>query len=447
MLSNDTIDRTFFVALLVVVTLAFVWLVSGFLQPVFWAVALGIVVFPVHGRIEQRLGGRKSLAAAASMLLVLVVVILPLAGVIAAVTTEAAGLYDRLTDGEVDPAAVYRFVEQNVPLVLSLLQSLGVDPERLQEQLSAGAIQASRFIATQALAIGQDTVRVTVYFFLMSYLLFFFLRDGRRILDGIVHALPLGDERERHLLARFAEVSRATIKGTFVVGVVQGAIGGAAFAVLGIGAPVLWGVLMALLSIVPAVGPALVWIPAAIVLIAGGNLVGGIVLIAVGVFIIGLVDNLLRPILVGRDTRMPDYLILLSTLGGLTAFGLAGVVIGPIIAAFFLSVWAMAAEEFEEEPALAVAAPDAGAGDTEAVSGNAATGDDADPRDNSDMKADSDARDNIDVGADADADADSDGDGDANANAEAGDNADTDDGAAAGADPGRVKDPGAGTAG
>lgn len=431
MLSNDTIDRTFFVALLVVVTIAFVWLVSGFLQPVFWAVALGIVVFPVHGRIEQRLGGRKSLAAAASMLLVLVVVILPLAGVIAAVTTEAAGLYDRLADGEVDPTAVYRFVEQNVPLVLSLLQSLGVDPERLQGQLSAGAVQASQFIATQALALGQDTVRVTVYFFLMSYLLFFFLRDGRRILDGVVRALPLGDERERHLLARFAEVSRATIKGTFVVGVVQGAIGGAAFAVLGIGAPVLWGVLMALLSIVPAVGPALVWIPAAIMLIAGGNLVGGIVLIAVGVFIIGLVDNLLRPILVGRDTRMPDYLILLSTLGGLAAFGLAGVVIGPIIAAFFLSVWAMASEEFEEQQSLAVAAADANSGASEAVSGSAATGDDADRRDNSDVKADSDADDNIDMGADTDA----------------GDNSDRDDGAASGADRGRDKGPADGTAG
>ncbi len=442
MLSNDTIDRTFFVALLVVVTIAFVWLVSGFLQPVFWAVALGIVVFPVHGRIEQRLGGRKSLAAAASMLLVLVVVILPLAGVIAAVTTEAAGLYDRLADGEVDPAAVYRFVEQNVPLVLSLLQSLGVDAERLQGQLSAGAIQASQFIATQALAIGQDTVRVTVYFFLMSYLLFFFLRDGRRILDGVVHALPLGDERERHLLARFAEVSRATIKGTFVVGVVQGAIGGAAFAVLGIGAPVLWGVLMALLSIVPAVGPALVWIPAAIVLIAGGNLVGGIVLIAVGVFIIGLVDNLLRPVLVGRDTRMPDYLILLSTLGGLAAFGLAGVVIGPIIAAFFLSVWAMAAEEFEEEPTLAVAAAAASIVAGEAVSGGVGSGADSDAHDNPDMTTDADAGDSIEVGVDADA-----GDNiEMGADADAGDNTDTDDGAAAGADPGRVKDPGAGAA-
>ncbi len=425
MLSNDTIDRTFFVALLVVVTIAFVWLVRGFLQPVFWAVALGIVVFPVHGRIEQRLGGRKSLAAAASMLLVFVVVILPLAGIIAAVTTEAAGLYARLADGDVVPSAVYRFVEENLPALLTLLQSLGIDPERLQTQLSAGAVQASQFVATQALELGQDTVRVTVFFFIMIYLLFFFLRDGRPILDGIVRALPLGDERERHLIGRFAEVSRATIKGTFVIAVIQGAIGGAAFAVLGIGAPVLWGVVMALLSIVPAVGPALVWVPAAIMLIAGGNLVGGIVLVAVGVFIIGLIDNLLRPILVGRDTRMPDYLILLSTLGGLAAFGLAGVVIGPIIAAFFLSVWAMAAEEFEEEPTLAVAPADPSAGVTEAVSGDSGTG------------AETDAGGSSNAGTQADARAD----------ADSGDDTDRGDGADAGAEPGAARDPDGGAAG
>ena len=179
----------------------------------------------------------------------------------------------------------------------------------------------------------------------MLYLLFFFLRDGTRLLEGLVRALPLGDERERHLLGRFAEVSRATIKGTVVVGIVQGAIGGVAFAIIGLGAPVLWGVVMALLSILPAVGPSLVWLPAAIILLVNGEIVGGIALLAVGLLVIGFIDNLLRPILVGRDTRMPDYLILLSTLGGLAGFGLAGIIIGPIIAAFFLSIWQMAEAE------------------------------------------------------------------------------------------------------
>jgi len=364
-MNENGTQRIFFGLLLFLVTAAFIWLIWGFVQPVFWAVALGIVVYPVHDRLKQRLGQRETLAATASVLLVILIVVLPLAGIVTAVTGEAAGLYDRLTSGEIDLQRALTWIQERVPALSSALESAGIEVARLQSQLSSSAVEVSRFIASQALAIGQDTLRVTVFFFLMVYLLFFFLRDGQRILDGLVHALPLGDERERHLLERFAEVSRATIKGSLVVGVVQGTIGGIAFAFLGIGAPVLWGVVMALLSIIPAVGPGLVWLPAAVILIANGRIVAGIALIVVGFLIIGLVDNLLRPLLVGRDTRMPDYLILLSTLGGLTAFGLAGIVIGPIIAAFFLSVWEMAAEEYGAEAiAGKSAAPESGGDDS-----------------------------------------------------------------------------------
>lgn len=354
-MNEHNVERAFFFALLFAVTLTFVWLIRGFLQPIFWAIALGIVVYPLHARLVQRFGKRDGLAAGLSVAIVVVVVILPLLGIGAAVTREAAPLVDRLDTGEIGFRDLYARFTARVPQINELLDRIGVDPSRLESQLQEAAITASRFIATRALAIGQDTLRVTVFFFLMLYLLFFFLRDGERLLEGLVRALPLGDQRERHLLERFAEVSRATIKGTLVVGIAQGAIGGIAFALLGLGAPVLWGVVMALVSILPAVGPALVWLPAAIVLLGSGQIIGGIVLILVGVFVIGLVDNLLRPILVGRDTRLPDYLILLSTLGGLAAFGLAGIIIGPIIAAFFLSVWTMAEQEFgpRTEPAKA----------------------------------------------------------------------------------------------
>jgi predicted PurR-regulated permease PerM len=251
-----------------------------------------------------------------------------------------------LSGGDIDLSRIFQEARENLPRLVAFMESTGINPERLQAQLSSSAVQISQFVASRALAIGQQSLRITVYFFLMLYLLFFFLRDGPRLLDGVVRTLPLGDDRERHFFARFADVSRATIKGTVVVGIVQGTIGGLMFSVLGIGAPVLWGVVMSLLSILPAVGTALVWLPAAIMLIVNDRLVAGIALIAVGVLVIGLVDNLLRPILVGRDTRMPDYLVLIATLGGLAAFGLAGIVLGPIIAAFFLSVWEMAAEEF-----------------------------------------------------------------------------------------------------
>ncbi len=346
-MNDANVERAFFVGLLIVVTLAFLWLIRGFLQPIFWAIALGIVVYPLHGRLVARLRGRASLAAAVSIVAVVVVVILPLIGIGAAVTREGTALYARLDAGDFGAASLYERAEQSMPGVTATLERFGIDPARLESQLASAAVTASRYIASRALSLGQDTLRVTLFFFLMLYLLFFFLRDGPRLLEGLVRALPFGDERERHLLERFAAVSRATIKGTLVVGVAQGTIGGIAFAILGIGAPVLWGVVMALLSILPAVGPALVWLPAAIVLIASGEIVAGIALILVGVFIIGLVDNLLRPILVGRDTRMPDYLILLSTLGGLAGFGLAGIIIGPIIAAFFLSIWHMAEREFK----------------------------------------------------------------------------------------------------
>lgn len=345
-MKDATLERAFFVGLLFLVTGAFVWIVRGFLQPIFWAVALGIVFFPAHEYIQRRFVPNRSIAAAVSVVLVVVVVILPIAGVAAAVTNEATGLYQRLREGDIDLTQLYTRLQERLPNVEERLQSIGINLSQVPAQISSSATTIAQFIASRALALGQDTLRLAIYFVMMLYLLFFFLRDGRRILEGVVHALPFGDERERHLLNKFAQVSRATIKGTLVVGIAQGTIGGIAFAMLGISAPVLWGVVMALLSMIPAVGPAFVWIPAAVVLFAHDRIIAGIVLVLVGVLVIGLVDNLLRPLLVGRDTRMPDYLVLLSTLGGITGFGLAGVVIGPIIAALFLSIWEMAAEEF-----------------------------------------------------------------------------------------------------
>lgn len=345
-MNDGAAQRIFFAALLLGVSAAFVWLIRGFVQPIFWAVALGIVFFPMQRKLDKLLKGRTSLAAACSVIIILLIVVLPLGALITAVAGEAAGLYERIRTNEINVSGAIDWVEQQVPIIVETADSIGVDLDRVQSQLTSSAVTVSQFIATRAVAIGQDTIRITVYFFLMLYLLYFFMRDGKRILEGIVRALPFGDERERHLLERFAEVSRATIKGTLVVGIVQGLIGGIMFAAFGISAPVLWGVIMAFLSIIPAVGPALVWLPAAIILIANGSIWSGIIMIIIGSLIIGLVDNLLRPVLVGRDTRMADYLILLSTLGGLTAFGISGVVIGPIIAAFFLSVWEMAEEEY-----------------------------------------------------------------------------------------------------
>jgi predicted PurR-regulated permease PerM len=169
----------------------------------------------------------------------------------------------------------------------------------------------------------------------------------------------MGDEREVRLMRKFAQVSRATVKGTLVVAVVQGVLGGVLFSLVGIQAAIFWGVAMGILSILPAVGPMLVWLPAAVILLATGALWQGLVVIACGILIVSMVDNLLRPILVGRETHMPDYLVLVATLGGLTMFGLAGFVAGPIVAALFLVMWDMFADEYAPlDPSRRREAPD-----------------------------------------------------------------------------------------
>ena len=173
----------------------------------------------------------------------------------------------------------------------------------------------------------------------MLYLLFFLLKDGPYLVRQILDSLPLSDFVKQHLFAKFVGVSRATVKGTAVVAVVQGTLGGIAFAIVGIDGSVLWGALMAFLSLVPAVGSAIVWVPAAIYLFATHQLWQGLFIVGFFVIIVGLVDNILRPLLVGKDTKMPDYLILISTLGGMELYGINGFVIGPLIAALFIACW------------------------------------------------------------------------------------------------------------
>jgi predicted PurR-regulated permease PerM len=209
----------------------------------------------------------------------------------------------------------------------------------LQDRLAEGLSKSFQFVATRAYSIGQNTFAFVVSFFVMLYVLFFLLRDGGALLVRIRDALPLEEPVKLELAGKFTTVIRATVKGNVVVAIAQGALGGLIFFLLGINAALLWAVVMSFLSLLPAVGSALVWFPAAIYLLATGSTWQGIVLVAYGVLVIGLVDNVLRPILVGKDTKLPDYVVLVSTLGGMAVFGLSGFVIGPVIAAMFIAVW------------------------------------------------------------------------------------------------------------
>jgi predicted PurR-regulated permease PerM len=315
-------------------------------MPIFWAAVLATIFHPLYRWCRRTLGGAGNTASVGTIVLIVLIVLVPLLLTGTAVASEATTLYNRLNTGEWNPQAIVDWIEANLPAVVDLLSRFGLTTEELQGQLSSAAVATSRLVATEAVAIGQNTLRIGGLVFIMLYLLFFFLRDGTQLVNTIIGAAPIGDVRERRLLRKFAAVTRATLKGTIVIGIVQGGIGGILFWLLNIEGAVLWGVVMGFLSLLPAVGAALVWIPAAIILLLVGEVLRGILLLVFGTVLIGLADNVLRPILVGRDTQMPDYLILVSTLGGITLFGVSGVIIGPVLASLFLAVWTMFIEEY-----------------------------------------------------------------------------------------------------
>jgi predicted PurR-regulated permease PerM len=340
------VQKSFFIGLLILVSVAFFAMLSGFFQPIFWAATVGIIFRPVQQYLEGKLAGRRSLAAVLTVILIFFTVLIPALLIAAAVAGEAAEIYGRITRGEIDPGAILRWFQAMTPELTVWAEKIGIDVDTMPDRLTAAAVKGSQFIGALALTAGQNVARFLVMFLLMLYLLFFVLRDGDEILEQIIRALPLGDRRERALLAKFAEMARAMIKGTLIVGLVQGTLGGLMFWALGIDGAVFWGVVMVLFSVLPVVGASLVWGPAAIVFVVAGSYIKAAILVVAGVVVIGLADNILRPLLVGRDTKMPDYLVLMSTLGGLAMFGLSGFVIGPIIASLFLAVWVMFQEEF-----------------------------------------------------------------------------------------------------
>ncbi len=327
--------------LLAVVTLAFGWILLPFFSPILWAAIIALLFAPVYRGLLTRMKRRRTAAALVTLLVVLVIVILPASLITASLAREAAALVARLQSGELNPAQYFKGVFDALPAsITSLLDRFGlVDFETLQRRVADGLTQGSQFIATQAVGIGQNTFEFVVDFFITLYLAFFLIRDGDILARTVRQAIPLAPEHKRELLGKFATVIRATVKGNLLVAAIQGALGGIAFWFLGVGGALLWAVLMAFLSLLPAVGAGLVWLPVALYFLVTGAVWQAVALTAWGVLVIGMIDNLLRPVLVGKDTQMPDYLVMITTLGGMAVFGINGFVIGPAIAAMFIAVW------------------------------------------------------------------------------------------------------------
>lgn len=333
-------DKTF-LWLIIAVSLAFALILWPFFGAVLWGVVLSIVFAPLCRRLTGYMHRRRTLAAIATLLIILVMVILPVALIITALVEEASGVYEKIQAGELNFGKYFQQVFDALPPWASnLLERFGVaNVGEVFQKASAGLMKASQFLASQAINIGQNTFDFILSLFVMLYLLFFLLRDGDELSVRVKNAVPLRPEQRQKLFRKFTIVVRATVKGTIVVAFVQGVLGGLIFWFLGINAPLLWGALMGIMSLLPAVGTGIVWVPVAVYLLATGSVWQGLVLIAFGVFVIGLVDNVLRPILVGKDTKMPDYVALISTLGGIAIFGINGFVIGPLIAAMFIATW------------------------------------------------------------------------------------------------------------
>ena len=340
---KSTLEQKVFLALLLVVSLAFGWILLPFYGAVFWAVILAIIFAPVQRRLYDRLSPRRNLAALITLVICLLVAVLPVIFTAGILVQEGATLYKQIESGEIDINRIVSSFRDHLPASWQAqMQRFGLgDLDQIRERLSSSALEGSQFLATKAFSFGQGTFEFVLSFFLMLYLLFFLLRDGRDLVARIRKAIPLSDTQKRRLFSKFTRVVRATVKGNIVVAATQGALGGLIFVILGIPSAVLWGVLMAFLSLLPAIGAGLIWTPVAVYFLFNGQVAAGVVLILYGVLVIGLVDNFLRPILVGKDTKMPDYVVLISTVGGLSLFGLNGFVIGPLIAALFISAWGL----------------------------------------------------------------------------------------------------------
>lgn len=331
-------DKTFLLLLAAasLALLAVLWQLSG---AILWGTVLAILFNSPYRRLSLSLG--PNLGAMATILIIVLIVIMPLIAVAAALVREATGVYEALQQNQSTISASLAAVAAGLPDWLRNLAAwFGLtDLSQFPQGLASVLQQAVQFLLKQALAVGQSTVAFALNLLVMIYLLFFLLRDGQDMFQRIKTAIPLKPEQQKALFNKFAAVVRATVKGDILVAVVQGALGGVIFWVLGLHAPVLWGVVMAFLSLLPVLGSMLVWFPAALYLMVTGWVWQGVVLIGFGALVIGLIDNFLRPALVGRDARLPDYVVLLSTLGGLQLFGVNGFVLGPVIAAVFITAW------------------------------------------------------------------------------------------------------------
>lgn len=320
-------------------TVAALYLCWKMLQPfigvLLWAVVLVILFYPIHKRIERRLGS-PSWAAVLSTLLVIVAILVPLTLLTLAIVREMTGFAQSLQTN------VKILLDPNSPTTGRILQWLGqyVDVEQLRsgDFLSERLQALGGNIASQTLGFVGGAVGIVIEIFFVIFTMYYLFRDGDRMRGAFRNSLPLKRKKANEIIRRTSEVISASVYGVLVIAVIQGVLGGLAFWVLGLPSALLWGVVMIFLSMIPMAGAFIVWVPAAIYLGMTGSITKAIILTVWGALVIGSIDNFLRPKLVGEKTRLHELLIFFSVLGGLQVFGVLGLVLGPVIVAIAIAL-------------------------------------------------------------------------------------------------------------
>jgi predicted PurR-regulated permease PerM len=344
---QESFNKAFVLLLLLFISAIFLAMIWQFLMTLIMAGIFSALFHPLYRRLRRGFGGRSSLAAGATLFLIIFLVLLPLAGFLGLVTSEA------LKVGE----AVKPWIQKQIsePTAFSdLLEKIPfydhIIPYKQAILTKAGEMvgRLSSYLINSLSSVTVMTAQFLFLTFILLYTMFFFFVDGERILKRILHYLPLAPEDEARMLDRFTSVTRATLKGMAVIGILQGGIAGAAFAAVGIPSAVFWGTVMIVMSIIPGIGTAIVWGPAAIILAMGGHYTEAAVLGGTCAVAVGSVDNFLRPRLVGKDTKMHELMVFFGTLGGIMMFGVAGIIIGPIVAALLVTVWEIYGVAFQD---------------------------------------------------------------------------------------------------
>ena len=335
---SESMNKWVLLVIVFFITALFLAMIRQFLMALLMAGIFSALARPVYWGFVRWYRGRRALASITTLVLILCLILLPLIGLLGIVAAQAIDVGQAVTPWvkhQLSTPSSLANLTQHIPFYHL------IEPYHETILSKAGELvgTVSRFLYTSLSKATLGTVNFLFMLFILLYCMFFFLMDGEKLLTRILYYLPLEDQPEQKLLAKFTSVTRATLKGTAVIGILQGGLAGIAFAVVGINSAVFWGTVMAVLSIIPSIGTGLVWIPATIILAVSGHYVKAA---GLGLFcglVVGSIDNLLRPKLVGKDTEMHDLLILLSTLGGIAMFGVLGIIIGPVIAALFVTVW------------------------------------------------------------------------------------------------------------